>query len=847
MKHFVPWTTKDVLVVLQELATRVEGLSEHELQKRLATFGPNHIDIKSESFGSLLLRQLRSPFNYLLMIAAGIELVIGEYTNAILIVMLTGLNVCIGFFQEYKAHKAVLLLHRFIPSMTTVIRGGKNISVARDSLVPGDILVLHPGVIVPADARVLDGAIFIDESTLTGEAEPVAKTKDPLKVQAEEIFKASNIVFAGTTVVGGSCTAVVIATGNNTLFFTITAGGAIDIKLSAYEKGLLSLSHMILRFVVVSITLIFIVKQVVGTPIGLADELVFFITLIVAIVPEALPTVVAFSLSGSALKLARNHVVVKRLTAIDDLGDIEILCTDKTGTITELHLSVDKIESTEKERCLLFLLMDTKTQTDDIASKGPFDDVLLAYTEPSIKESLKKYKTIASKSFDSSRMRTTVLVKDETGSLYLIAKGAPEVLLALSSTIDGNVAPDAIRKKIDAYGRDGKRILAVAYKQVLQETLTDDIEKDFHFVGFAALNNPIKQGVSKTIDLACRLGVKVKMITGDTKEVAGFVGKQIGLVSNQEDAITGKQLALLSPEEFRQSCLKYSIFARIDPETKARIIASLQESHEVGFMGEGINDVPALKKANVAIVVQEASDIARAVSDIVLLKRDLQVVVSGIRQGRVTFSNINKYIQCTLSGNFGNYYSLAFFSLIVPFLPMLPTQILLINLLSDFPLIAIASDSVAISEIRRPKNYSLMKMLPLMLLLGFVGTLSDVVFFAVFYRTSPDMFRTLWFILNILSDLVLMYSIRSSQFFLRAIRPSWLLVVATIISAVACLWVPYSAVGHAWFSFVLPTTTDVAIVLGIVIIYGIITEWAKIQYYKYYTKINHTSSGDFER
>jgi Mg2+-importing ATPase len=839
MKHFVPWTTKDVNAVLHELTTRLEGLSAYEVQERLAEVGPNHIDIKSESFGSLLLRQMRSPFNYLLMIAAGIECIIGEFTNATLIAILTGLNVCIGFFQEYKAHKAVLLLHRFIPSMTTVMREGKKVSIARDSLVPGDILVLNPGAIVPADARIIEGIVFIDESTLTGESEPATKNLEPLQDAAQEIFKASNIVFAGTNVVGGDCKAVVIATGNNTIFYTITAGGQADIKLSSYEKGIVSLSRMILRFVIVTIALIFIAKQLLGTSIGLADELVFFITLIVAIVPEALPTVVAFSLSQGALKLVRNHVVVKRLTAIDDLGDIEILCTDKTGTITELHLSVDTIVSTESDKCLLFLLMDTKAQSDGIASKGPFDDVLLAYASQEIKDLLKNYKVLQYKSFDSSRMRATILVKDESGSLYVIVKGAPEVILSLSTSIDGNDPVDIIHEKINAYGRDGKRVLAVAYKRVSQETLTDDIEKEFHFVGFIALNNPIKQGVSKTIDLARRLGVEVKMITGDTKEVAGFVGKQVGLVQQQENVITGAELAILSHAEFKQKCFEYDIFARVDPETKAGIINSLQETHKVGFMGDGVNDVPALKKANVAIVVQEASDIARAVSDIILLKRDLQVVVSGIRQGRVTFSNINKYLQCTLAGNFGNYYSLAFFSLIISFLPMLPTQILLINLLSDFPLIAIASDNVDIADIRRPKSYSLVRMLPLMFLLGFVGTLSDVLFFATFYRTSPDMFRSLWFVLNILSDLVLIYSIRSSQFFLRATRPSWLLIAASICSAIICIWLPYSVLGHAWFSFVSPVTIDMIKVLGIVVVYGFMTEWAKIQYYKYIAKQNN--------
>ena len=625
-------------------------------------------------------------------------------------------------------------------------------------------------------------------------------------------------------------------TGNDTIFYTITAGGQSQFKLSAYEKSLLDLSRVIMRFVIVTVVIIFIVKQLVHSHVSFADELVFFITLIVAIVPEALPTVVAFSLSQGALKLAKNHVVVKRLSAIDDLGDIEILCTDKTGTITELRLSVDAVVSSEPDRCLLFQLMDTLAHTNGMTGKGAFDDVLLGYAPHELKERLKTYTLLAKVPFDSFRMRTTVLVKDETGKRFSITKGAPDVLLGLSSSIDGSLSAEAMNEKIKEFGRDGKRTLGVAYKLVSQDTIDDTLEQGLNFLGFIALNNPIKQGVATTIEMAHKLGVDVKMITGDSKEVAGFVGKQVGLVPSNEDVITGAQLAQLPSAEFKEQCLKYSIFARIDPETKANIIASLQQSHEVGFMGEGINDVPALKKANVAIVVQEASDIARAVSDIVLLKRDLHVVVSGIRQGRITFSNINKYIKCTLAGNFGNYYSLAFFSLIVPFLPMLPTQMLLINLLSDFPLISIASDTVDHYQVRRPKSYSLTAMLPLVFLLGFVGSLSDIIFFSAFYGRSPDMFRSLWFILNIVSNLVLIYSIRTSKFFLYASRPSWLLMFASCISLCACLLLPYSAFGHSWFSFVGPTLSDMVKVLGIVVIYGIMTEFVKIQYNKYMGK-----------
>lgn len=842
MKHFSQWTIKDSEVIIKELETNSTGLSQKIALERLKKYGPNSIDIKMQSPYTLLIKQLKSPFNYLLLAAAIIECCVGEYTNATLIFILTTLNICIGFFQEYKANRAIILLRRYIPSMTNVIRNGSLVQVQKDSLVPGDVIFLTPNSVVPADARLIDGNVIVDESTLTGESEPTTKTSEPLDTPTEEVFQAKNIIFAGTNIVSGTGKAIIIATGNATIFYTITAGGDSQFKLSSYEKNLIGIARFIMRFVLTTVTLIFIIKQLLHTNTSFADELIFFITLIVAIVPEALPAVIAFSLSQGAIKLAKNHVIVKRLSSIDDLGDIEILCTDKTGTVTELHLSVDAIVSTDKDTCLLFQLMDSKIHNNGTTGKGAFDDVLLEYAQQELKDKLRKYTILAKVPFDSFRMRTTVLVKDESGKRFLISKGAPDILLQLSTSFDGSLSSESMHEKIQTYGNDGKRTLGVAYKQVEQDFIDDKLEHELHFLGFIALNNPVKQGVCHTIEIARKFDIKVKMITGDSKEVANFVGKQIGLISNPGQVITGKELAELSAIEFKAKCLECTIFARIDPETKANIVESLQESYEVGFMGEGINDVPALKKANVAIVVQEACDIARAVSDIVLLKRDLNVIIVGIKQGRMIFANINKYVKCTLAGNFGNYYSLAFFSLLVPFLPMLPTQILLINLLSDFPLIAIASDSVDLLQIRRPKNYSITKVLPLIFLLGLVGSLSDIIFFSVFYHRSPDMFRSLWFMLNILSDMFLIFSIRTPKFFLYTSRPSILLILTTCISTAICLVLPYSSLGHSWFSFVHPTITDIAIVLGIVVLYAIMTEFVKIQYYNYITKTNNHSN-----
>lgn len=842
MNYFAQWTDKSAEETLAKLATSLQGLSSSEAHLRINQYGPNVIHVQQDTVWSIFARQFKSPFNYLLFIVAVIALIIGERANGIMMVLLSVMNVGIGFFQEYKAHRAMIQLRKYIPSTTKVVRDGKIVMIEQESLVPGDILILTAGTIIAADMRIVDGSyLTVDESALTGESVTVTKTPNPAKTQVDEIFNASNIAFAGTHVASGQCKGVVFATGASTVFSAITAGSYVD-RLSAYEKSLVNLSRMIVQFVVATVAILFFVKFLIGGYVNILDSLIFFITLVVAIVPEALPAVVTFALSQGALKLAKNNVVVKRLSAIDDLGDIEVLCVDKTGTLTELSLTVDSIVSSDKDRCLLYSLMDTIVQANGYTGKGAFDEVLLSFASPELKNELKKYKPLALIPFDSFRMRTTILVQDDRDNHLIIVQGAPEIVIDRCNVIEGDGSIDNILAQCAEFGNDGKRVLAVAYKKVSEhvKTLSPDDDQGMTFVGFITLVNPIKKDVQKTLAIAHKLGVQIKMITGDSKEVAGYVASKIGLIKDPKKVVLGKNLRELSSAEFHEECVKQTVFARIDPETKAKIIGTLQTQFEVGFLGEGINDVPALKKANVALVVKEASDIARSVADIILTKRDLHVIISGIKQGRVTFSNINKYISCTLAGNFGNYYSLAIFSLLVPFLPMLPTQILLINLLSDFPLISIASDRVDFDQLKRPKGYDLTKILPLLILLGFVGTLSDMIFFSIFYKRSPEMFRSLWFMLNIISDMVFIFSMRTQKLIFKAIRPSLLLVSMVIVGTVAGFWLPYSYVGQNWFDFVGPSLHDVLKVCGIVVIFGVMVEVVKHSYYAYSKTRNHT-------
>jgi len=834
MNQCAPWTTKTIAHALQALATSMNGLSQAQAAKRYANTGPNEIEIRVQHASTMFLRQFRSPFNYLLLMVAAISMVAGEYMHGVLVGILTMLNIVIGFVQEYRAYRTVLLLHRLIPSMCTVIREGSQITLARSLLVPGDIIVIKPGDVVPADARLVNQPVLVDESMLTGESIYVAKTIEPLSQEPTQVFQATNMVFAGTSIIAGDAHALVVATGNETIFYTITTvGGSTNFKLSAYEKSLVSISRLILRFVVCTVAIIFCIHVLMRGHINVIDELVFFITLIVAIVPEALPTVVVFALSQAARSMAKYSVVVKRLSAIDDLGDIQILCTDKTGTLTEATLSVDHIVADDVAQFLTYSLLGVDTAVRGASPGQAFDNVLLDYSKQYGYAQDTMIRVLEKKPFNSYDMYSSVLAQDGNRQNYCIYKGAPEILLALSERTHDMASYDAMQEAIVAYGSQGKRLLAVAYKKTDALELTSTKASGLTFLGMAILHNPVKKDVIATLQRAGELGITIKMITGDSKQVADFVGKQVGLMSEQEQVITGKQLGELADDAFDRAVEEHRVFARIDPTTKARIIEALQKTYDVGFLGDGINDVPALSKANVAIVVQEASDVARSVADIVLLKKELSAIITGIMQGRATFCNINKYIKTTLAGNFGNYYSLAFFSLILPYIPLLPTQLLLISILSDLPMIAIASDNVDLDETRRPKQYDVKRMLPLILLIGSIATLSDCIFFAYFHHRPVETFRTLWFLFNIFSAMIVIFSLRTSKFFLAATPPSKTLCAAVACVTVATLVMTYVPLTQSWFSFVTPNVYDLGVMVLITMLFGTAAEWTKLQYVRY--------------
>ena len=850
---FSEFTNKNVDEVLENFKTSLSGLPKKEVLLYQEKYGLNEIKRRRVSVLDIIIRQFKSPFTYLLLVAAIVSIFIGQLVDSMAVLSFIIINVTIGFLQEYKAEKAVFLLEKFVPKKVKILRpaSAEGSGVAREEiidekfLVPGDIVLLEAGDLVPADLRVIDGYNFlVDESVLTGESVPVAKNSKAFLKEEKQIFNAKNIIFCGTSVVAGRARAVVVATGKNTVMGEITETIAGIKRESTYEKSILYFSKLVLKIVSVTITLIFVANIFIKGLSAFSELLLFSVALIVSILPEALPAVVTFALSKGSLKMAKQNVVVKRLSAIEDLGNIEVLCTDKTGTLTQNKLSLEEIVSSDKKKCFLYGLASFcgYENCPRVNEKvlNPFDSALFQKASEEVLRDLKKIKIISELPFDSYRMRSAFLAVTSKNEKFIIVKGAPESILKNCKRPAFAKGFNEAIEDIEREGKEGKRVLAVAFKKVDKDKLDLKIsdEKQLTFLGYFVFADPIKNTAKEALNLSKKLGVKIKIITGDSKEVAEYVARKTGLNGAPGDSISGQELEELSKEEFDDACDQKNIFARISPDTKHNIIKSLQKKYEVGFMGEGVNDAPALKTADVGIAVAEASGVAREASDVVLLQKDLRVVVNGIKDGRMIFANINKYIKCALASNFGNFYSIAVISLFVDFLPMLPVQLLLGNILSDFPLISVADDSVDVEELRKPKMYQLHNVLPLIISLALVSTVFDLIFFSVFYRQQPGVIQTLWFIESILTEIGLIYIIRTRGPFYKAIRPSFWIIFLTVLDGIFIVTLPFLPIGQSWFHFVLPPIVPLLIVFFLVGVYLIMSELVKLIYFRYWRPKN---------
>lgn len=812
-----------------------KGLSSNEAARRAVQYGKNQITHNVVTWTDLLARQFRSSFIYLLIAAALLSFFLGEAINGLLIIAFILINVVLGFFQEYHSQKALQALSSFIVPLANVRRDGALSQIPTSALVPGDILELEPGVMISADIRLVEECdLWVDESPLTGESISVKKQATVLLEQARETFEAKNIGFAGTTVVRGRGYGVVIATGMQSAFGAIAKATLAAPHVTSFEREIASFSRFIFRLVLITLAFLLLANiWIKGGHTSITELIIFSIALAVSVIPEALPLVMTFSLSRGAKDLAEKKVVVKRLSAIEDLGGIDVLCTDKTGTLTENILTVAHVLPHRKADTVFFACAGIPHVAEHVARRDSFDTAIWNALSAEKRKEIMKYKKIDEVPFDPRRKRNT-LALTRGGSALIVTRGVYEEIITLCAGVTKK-DKDIFEQWIKDEGVEGRRTLAIATKSFPRKTHVDPTydEHGLRFVGLISFVDPLKKTTKDAVLQAHNLGVQVKILTGDGPDVAGAVARAVGLITAEGCVLTGREFDALSGAEQKKAVEQCAVFARVSPDNKLRIIELLKQSHSVGFLGEGINDAPALKAADVAIVVQGGADIAREASDIVLLKKSLSVIINGIQEGRIVFANTLKYIRATLASNFGNFYAVAVASLFIPFLPMLPLQILLVNLLSDFPMIAIATDRVDPQEVRTPQQYHVHDILLIATILGLVSTVFDFIFFGVFRTSEPSILQTNWFMGSVLSELVFLFSIRTRFFFLKAKQPSVSLVFFTVLGILATLFLPYSQIGQTLFSFTPPSPAHLIIILSIVGTFFTVSEVVKLMYYRH--------------
>lgn len=828
------FTNQDYQKVLSSLNSQETGLTVQQVVKSQQKYGLNEIKAKNKDWFFFLARQFNSPLILILLAAAVISFFLSDRIDSLIILIIILINTFLGFFQEFRSQKELQKLKAFVSAQVTVRREGELKNINKEQLTVGDILILNPGDIVSADARVIKSeSLVVDESVLTGES--VEKSKNSQKISKANLILAAmdNAVLSGTTVKSGYGEAVVFAIAESSEFGKITKLSLETVRVSSFEQSISRFSSFIVKIVLITLILTFIANILIkGATANIIELFVFTVALAVSVIPEALPAIITLTLSRGAIYLARKNIIVKRLTSLEDLGHIEVLCTDKTGTITKNELSVVKvISSLEENDCLkLALLVDETQAIKPQLQSNPFDVAIeKKLTKEQLKE-LEDYQQIWKFPFDPVRKRTSSIV-EKNKKRSLVTKGAPEdIINSCRLTVNEK---RKLLSLFHSYGQDGYRVIAVAQKEISKKAKYSVADETLlQFIGLICFSDPLKPGAKAAILLAEKLNVKIKILTGDSSEVAGHIAYQVGIISDPANVITGEQIAKVRGDNLRVLIEENNCFARVTPEQKYIIIQILQNKYSVGFLGEGINDAPALKLANASLVVENASDVAREAADIILVKKDLGVIVDGIKAGREIFTNIDKYIKYTLIGNFGNFYAIAGISLIINFLPILPLQILLVNLLTDTPALSMSADNVDLEEIKSPKKMVIREITFIALVLGITSSIFDFIFYATFKNIGQANLQTLWFTISVLADLILIYSIRTQKFFFKAKRPSLVLVTLSVIVALITLLLPQTKIGREVFHFAAPTLSQLGTLFIIVASYFVINESVKLVYYR---------------
>lgn len=824
--------------ILKELRTTDRGLSQSEAQQRLETLGPNRFEEKGKRGAlTILLSQAQDWMVRILVVAAAISYFLGDQIQSFVILGIVALSMVFGFIQDYRAEKALENLKGFISHKAHVLRDGHGQEIDAARLVIGDVVKLRIGDRIPADLRLLNtDGLIVDESILTGESLPVSKSVERSGRSNLPPQEQKNMTFAGTYVYAGEGVGVVTATGADTYFGQTAKILEQAAPPTEFQKQIKNFSRLLLRVTIIMTVFVFLVNAVLGK--GYLESFLFAVALAVGITPELLPMIVTVTLSQGALKMARNKVVVKKLISIEDLGNIDTLCTDKTGTLTTGKLTFIAPLDTDfrrNDRILLHALACSShfTHPDGVPASELDRALWESEAGTDLQKQLVNFKLLDENEFDFQRRRSSVLIQ-ERDTKTLIVEGAPESVLS-QCVFEDNVTKERAASKISDYEKNGNRVIAVASKTLRQEHTQIGDEAALTLEGILLFSDPVKETAKDSLELFRKLGVAIKIISGDSPRIVQKVAQEVGLAKADAKVITGEDLDKLDERKLAELAQKHTLFARTTPEQKEKIIASLnREGHIVSFLGDGVNDAPAISNADVGIAVDTGSEVAKGAADIVLLEKDLKVLAQGIEEGRKTFGNINKYIMNTISANYGNMFTVAFSSLFLPFIPLLPTQILLNNFVSDIPLLAIATDNVDPDFVRRPKHWNINLISKFMV---YFGSLSSVFDFATIlpllyiWKLAPEPFRTAWFIESAISEILVTFAIRTRLPFFKS-RPSRWLSGLSFASILLILALPFTDFGQRFFSF---TGLPVHVLgwMGLVLIaYFTVTEIAKEKFFR---------------
>jgi len=793
----------------------------------------------------VVFRQLKNPIFAILIACAVIAGVYSELKQAIIILSMIALSVVLGFYNEYKAEKIVENLRQNVAIKAVVTRDGKLCQIDSRNLVPGDIVSIYVGDIAPADIRVVKCKdLQADEATFTGESFPVEKTSESLNLERPMPQQLTNYLFMGTVVVHGSGQGVVVSTGKNTQLGAISKSLVRSHPETEFQRGIRKYGNMLMTLTFALAIGIFVLNAIVGHQ--LIDSLLFSLAVAVGLVPELMPAIVTISLAQGASKMAKEKVVVKRLVSIEDFGNMDVLCTDKTGTLTEGKISLNDCRSLgekEDERMLPYSLLCNSAAVGDAVVGNPMDMAIWEYAIKNGKQqSIKPYAKIDEIPFDYQRRIMSVVVKNN-GEHLLISKGAPESVFARCTQADlsGKIKPietvqEAINDKFFNLSKLGYRILAVASRQVEEKTSYSlDDEKDLTLLGFLIFTDPPKKDAHEAMNRLKDMGVEVKILTGDNELVAKTICDELKVPVKK--IVCGSDLVQMSWTEMKKAVEEITIFARITPEQKLGIIRALKENgHVVGFGGDGVNDAPALYEADVGISVDTAVDVAKEAADIVLLEKDLLVMAAGINEGRKIFGNTIKYILMGTSSNFGNMFSAAAASVFLPFLPMLPMQILFMNLLYDVANMTLPTDNVDEEYIKSPKHWDIGFVRKYTLFFGPFSSLYDFLTYGIMLfifgaATNPALFQSGWFVESFWTEVLVIFVIRTRRIPFFTSRPGKWLIVPTLACVAFGTILPFTILGSYLGFTALPLEYWALLVL-MVATYLLLVDAGKVFFYK---------------